>query len=321
MVRKVSLLSLIGVFFLSLSIGCASQSASKASSASASSADPLSRFEGDVLVLLLGIEWCGNTKIDTQFLAEYSRTVPEGVSIARYDVPLPGQTTVETLDWKHGFHYGVDKYRKIAKPLSFFYYPTLYIFDRDGEVRYCGTCDENRVPDVVTALATEEPGAEKKLFSPVMLGAGEAAPDFSATSVDGKTVQLSKHLGKNATLLFFGAVTCPFAKRAVAQLPGFQSEFASKGLSIVIVNSGPNVKSAKPFYDETAPGIPVLRDDDASIGKKYGLVGVPFFYLLDGKGRVKEGLPFTIDAAKESVAAFLEGRESMAFKKAAEGLG
>ena len=106
-------------------------------------------------------------------------------------MPPPGRSIPGVDDWKHGYHYGVDDGRTIAEALSFFYYPTLYILDREGKVRYCGTCDENRVPEIVNTIVEEKPGANKTLFSPMMLGKGDKVPDFSAGSLEGKTVNFT----------------------------------------------------------------------------------------------------------------------------------
>jgi hypothetical protein len=89
----------------------------------------------------------------------------------------------------------LDKDRKLAEKLDFFYYPTLYVFDRDSELRFAGGCDAQRLPEMVAEIAGEKPGAPKKMYSLTQPAAGAAAPAFSARSLDGKDVALESLRG------------------------------------------------------------------------------------------------------------------------------
>ena len=286
-------------------------------------ADPLKAFEGNVLVLLMGKPGCPGTEKGTAFLRDYHRTKPDGVALARIDVPPPGGVIRKPADW-HGLHaYAIDGDRALAERLDFFFYPTLYLFDRDGEMRYAGAFDPEALPELAEFLADEAPGAEKEMLSPVLPARGAVAEAFEGETDRGDHVTLGKLLGDKGTLLLFGSTTCPFSKAAVESVPGLTRSFASRGVNTVIVNVGVSEASLSTFYGSRAPGVPVIKDEDAYIGKElYGIQGVPFCFILDHEGKVTDRMPFDADSARNALSAlFGEAPKPGKPKRKARGAG
>lgn len=280
----------------------------------------LAPHKGEVLVALLGTQGCPGTEDGTKFLAEYNKTRPEGVSIMRVDVPAPGGKVKRVTTWTAGFEYAVDEDRDLAERLDFFYYPTLYILDRDGEMRYSGACDDG-VKDVVKALLAEKPGDPKPMFSPTMLEVGEKAESFSLKSLQGNTVSFDDIRGKEATLLIFNSTTCPFSKKAVISAPELASKFSPKGASIAVMDRGSPETDLKSFYMEKIPDIPVLLDPDCTVSQDtFGVTAVPFFYIFDKNGAVAYRMPFSEEAAEGAMKAAL-GMTSGRYKGKSKGAG
>jgi len=284
--------------------------------------DLLSRLDGDVSVLLLGKSGCSGTEKATRFFTNYCKSKPENVKIVRVDVPPPGMPLKPVKGWNKGFQYEIDKDRRLAEKLDFFYYPTLYIMDKDQDVRYCGECDTKRIPGIINELLAEEPGAENKLYSIPVLAVGETAKEFSGTNLTKRKVNFRDFRGSKATLLVFSSTTCPFSANAITKMPDIVNEYKARGIKGLIVNVGESPKPLQMFYNEKAPNVPVINDPNNKVGKDmYGVMGVPFFFLFDEKGAVVDRMPFTAEAAKEAINAYLEGRMSSAKEKAASGAG
>ena len=237
-----------------------------------------------------------------EFLPAFDRNKPEGVAVLRIDVPAPGKGVEKARNIPAGFSYAVDEKRKTADSLDFFYYPTLYIFDRDGDLRFRGGCEEESVGNIVKALVAEEPGAVKRSFTPAVPSAGDRAAGFTGTTTGGERVTLDGLRGEAATLLVFGSTTCPYSTKAMESMPGLVSEFAPKKTSFVIVDPADSAGAIKDFYAAKAPGVPVLVDSTREISvKKYGVQTVPFFYVIDADGMIAGKMPFSEDAARAAL--------------------
>jgi peroxiredoxin len=276
-----------------------------ASSAPRTPAVDLASYRGDVLVLVIGSPTCPGTKALTKKFSDYDRGKPTGVTVMRIDVPPPGGEIKKPAQWTEAWPYHVDNSRVIAEELAFFYYPTMYILDKEGEVRYSGDW-EDAVPEYVNEILAEKPGAKKRMFSPTMLDVGEKAAYFSGTTLDQRKVSTADFSRAKATLLIFSSTTCPFSKKAVASAPKLLEEFGPKNGSVIIVDAGGNPSSIRSYYDEKTPGVPVLSDEEQTISKdKYGVQTYPFFYVFDGKGAVAHRMPYTEEAARTAMQATL----------------
>jgi len=256
---------------------------------------------GQVLVLLLGAPGCPGTQAATEFLTGYQREAPRGVAILRLDVPVPGGP----LGADRGpvaIPRSTDPERKVADRLEFFFYPTLYILDRDGEVRFAGGCEPARVREVVAALRAERPGEPKRSFTPPLLAPGSAAPAFAGKTPAGEALGSEQLRGPKAALFFFGATDCPFSNQALAALPGLVRDYGARGAAVAVITRSPAGEETARLHREQAPGVSVLCDPQGRIGQElYRVPAVPFFYALDGQGRITARGPFTEPAARAAL--------------------
>lgn len=137
------------------------------------------------------------------------------------------------------------------------------------------------------------------ISAPALAGAeatvGKAAPDFSLTDVDGKTVKLSDYRGKTVVLEWFNP-QCPFVKYAHGEGP---LKDASKkpgagdaGVVWLAVNSsaagkqGNGVELNKTARKDWKMDYPVLIDESGKVGQMYGAKTTPHMYVVDTKGKL-----------------------------------
>ncbi|HOX05518.1 MAG TPA: TlpA disulfide reductase family protein [Planctomycetota bacterium] len=257
------------------------------------------------MVLLLGREGCPGTARATQVLDDYAPVKPSGVTVLRVDVPLPGEDYKPPAGWQHPYRRIVDDGRRLAGELEFFFYPTLYVLDRDGELRFAGGCDAERLRGMVGEILAEKPGAPKKSYSLPLVAEGRPAPDFAAADLGGKALGLAALRGERATLLFFSDTTCPFTVAELDNLRKLAETHRSGGVNVAIVSRGAAPAESRPVYEKLAPGVPVVHDADGAIFRAYGLDAVPFYYLLDGQLKVVKRRSFTAAAASGAISAFL----------------
>ncbi len=114
---------------------------------------------------------------------------------------------------------------------------------------------------------------------------GQLAPDFSLTSLDGKTVKLSDFRGQ-AVLLNFWATWCEPCKIEMPWFVDLQKKYGPQGLQVLgVAMDDASPKEIAGFATKLSVNYPVLIGKEA-VGDQYG--GIPYlpstFYISrDGK--------------------------------------
>ncbi|MFC3340659.1 peroxiredoxin [Paracandidimonas soli] len=106
------------------------------------------------------------------------------------------------------------------------------------------------------------------------LEAGDMAPDFSLPGSDGKTHRLSDYRGKQAVVLawFPKAYTsgCTIECKSLAENGELIRQY---DVTYFMASVDPLVKN-KGFAEETGADFPLLSDEDKSVAKAYGVLGL-----------------------------------------------
>jgi peroxiredoxin len=300
-------IALVLVGFLAAS--CGGDPATSGSGAKGAAGTPdafLAAHRGEVVVALLGMKGCAKTEAGTALLARMAPSFPAGVAVARIDVPPPEGRAPVVADWKHPYYYGVDEGRAVASGLDFFYYPTLFVLDREGAVRFAGACEEEPLRKMVAEIAAETPGGEKKVYTPPLPPVGSPAPGFTAKDLDGAPADHASFAGDRPTLLFFTSIGCPFGREAAQGLLDLELGFEGRDIGFVTIEKSPSSSSAaKEFYDGVDMPGAVLVDPDGAVSRLYGVEPVPFFFVVDAGGEIAARGPYTPEAAKAALSAAL----------------
>lgn len=127
---------------------------------------------------------------------------------------------------------------------------------------------------VVGALALQERGLPK----------GAQAPDFELTTLDGKTVVLSKLRGK-PVLLDFWATWCGPCRRALPHTQELAKKYKDQA-HVLTVNLREAPETVRAFMEKNNYTFPVLMDSDGSVARNYGVTGIPHFVIIDAQGKI-----------------------------------
>ncbi|TAG25470.1 MAG: thioredoxin family protein [Burkholderiales bacterium] len=122
---------------------------------------------------------------------------------------------------------------------------------------------------------------------------GQAAPNFSAKDVTGKTVSLADFKGKTVVLEWVNP-GCPYVRKHYdgGNMQGTQQDALAKNVVWLAINSTGNdhpdylapAKLSDWMKKQKAPATHTLMDEDGKIGKAYGARTTPHMYIVDGKG-------------------------------------
>jgi peroxiredoxin len=142
--------------------------------------------------------------------------------------------------------------------------------------------------------------AGRKISDRPLLEPGCPAPDFAFRDLEGKKHRLRDYRGKVVLLDFWGT-WCPACVAHATELAKAYKELQAKGLEILGVHAGGDVKEVQEFtsrYDMTWPQTLETGEDrqDRPLRTLYRVFGAPVYFLLDKKGQI-----VLVDAHQPSV--------------------
>ena len=116
--------------------------------------------------------------------------------------------------------------------------------------------------------------------------AGDSAPGFTATDIDGTPVSLEELRGKPVWLVFM-ATWCTGCR---TEIPDVQGVMASRGdaVRIVVVYVGESQNAVSDYSKRVGNDFPEVADQDQQISAAYGIMGVPSHYFIDAGGVVRQ---------------------------------
>lgn len=137
---------------------------------------------------------------------------------------------------------------------------------------------------------------------------GKAAPDFTATDSNGKTVKLSDYAGK-VVVLEWNNPECPYVVKHYdsGNMQKLQEKYTAKDVVWLTINSSASGKQGnldaaganKYLETEKSHQSAYLLDADGTIGKAYDAKVTPHMFVIDDKGNlVYDGAIDDNDSAK-----------------------
>jgi thiol-disulfide isomerase/thioredoxin len=115
---------------------------------------------------------------------------------------------------------------------------------------------------------------------------GQAAPQFTATFLDGSPFDLAQQQGK-VVILDFWATWCGPCRAALPTLSEVAAEYRDRGVVFFAVDLGESPEEIKPFLDQSGLDLTVVLDRDGAIAKQYLVEGIPQTVILDQQGKVR----------------------------------
>lgn len=146
---------------------------------------------------------------------------------------------------------------------------------------------------------------------------GKPAPSFTATVLNGDTVDLTNIIGKQVVLLDFWAVWCPPCRESLPGVGELWKEYGEKGVAVYAVNLGDEPANIQAFLQDLGVEVPVLLDPAGDIATQYGVSGIPHLVIIGPDGVVdsvqvgagpglKDALRTRLDALLEAGSADLQ---------------
>ena len=143
------------------------------------------------------------------------------------------------------------------------------------------------------------------------LSPGKKAPDFSVSTLDGKTFKLQdsfKGTG-NVVVMDICATWCPPCRGEIPYLINIKKELSGKNVTIVGVFIDDGKTAVQSFAKEQGINYTVALDPKGDkLGSKYSIAGIPATYVIDKKGVIRfvhSGFPRDPKEQKSEAAAIM----------------
>jgi peroxiredoxin len=111
--------------------------------------------------------------------------------------------------------------------------------------------------------------------------------DFTLPDTSGRQVSLGPFIGKKPVLLVFWATWCPHCNESVPVINRMHTEPpTSERLTILALDFMESREKVTAFIASKKVAFPVLLDGSGSVARKYRVVGIPTYVLIDRDGKV-----------------------------------
>jgi peroxiredoxin/outer membrane lipoprotein-sorting protein len=125
-------------------------------------------------------------------------------------------------------------------------------------------------------------GAESR-----MLAIGDAGPEFSLPTPEGKLLDLATvRQNRKATLVNFWYLACPPCREEFSLFQRLYTDLKDQGFAIVAINGIDESANVKSYIKQTRISFPIVMGKDGSTLANYRIETYPSTYLLNSEGKV-----------------------------------
>lgn len=112
--------------------------------------------------------------------------------------------------------------------------------------------------------------------------------DFSLEDLEGKVIKLSQFRGKSWVLLHFWATWCPHCRKSIPWLEQARKSYSER-LKILAINIGirDSVERARRYKSRYGITYTILYDKGGAVSRRYNIMGVPAYILIDPQGIIR----------------------------------
>jgi peroxiredoxin len=119
------------------------------------------------------------------------------------------------------------------------------------------------------------------------INTGGAAPAFQSSLLAGGQNDFPAAQAGKAVVMRFWADWCKYCEAEMKAIEAVYQRHKDKGLTVLAVNAGQDKATAAAFIKKIGVTYPVLLDEEARVSKRYGVVGLPTTFFIDGNGVVR----------------------------------
>jgi peroxiredoxin len=120
------------------------------------------------------------------------------------------------------------------------------------------------------------------------LDLGETAPRFEVQTLDGEPFRFEPPLEK-VHIIYFWAAWCRYCEDDFQLLNKLYGQWEKKTGSprLLAVNAGQPEARIRKFIQKMKPAFPIYTDEDIKVSHRFGVRGLPTYFITDKKGIIR----------------------------------
>jgi peroxiredoxin len=116
---------------------------------------------------------------------------------------------------------------------------------------------------------------------------GQPAPDFQASTVDGRSVRLSDFRGQPVWLTF-GASWCQPCRAENPDILAVYERSRASGLVVLAIFMSEDAATVRDYADRVGLTYDKIADPATALASQYRILGIPSHFFIDGDGVLRE---------------------------------
>jgi len=119
---------------------------------------------------------------------------------------------------------------------------------------------------------------------------GDAAPDFTLTTLDGKPFSLTQAArSQKAVVLMFVATKCPYSNAYNVRMREMAAAYGPKGVLFVGINSNKTepAEEARTHAKTNGHNFPIMKDPENKVADLYDAKRTPEIFIVDPERKVR----------------------------------
>lgn len=116
---------------------------------------------------------------------------------------------------------------------------------------------------------------------------GRQAPNFTYKDLSGETRELKDLVGK-VVLVRFWADWCPICTAEMPIIDKFYRETKDKGFTVLAVNFRQTEDNVRAYVKKLKLSLPMALDQKGKIAKQYNVKGLPWNFVINREGILKD---------------------------------
>ncbi len=116
---------------------------------------------------------------------------------------------------------------------------------------------------------------------------GKLAPTFTLSDLNGKRFDLKSLRGK-VVFINFWATWCPPCIEELPSMEMLNNSIPESSFQMLTILYNDKAEIAEAFAKKQGYTFPILVDPNTTVGKTYGITGVPETYIIDPEGILRE---------------------------------
>jgi len=137
----------------------------------------------------------------------------------------------------------------------------------------------------------------------MLVKAGDQAPDFVLTDLNGDSQRLSDYEGQGVFLNFWGT-WCKPCEKEMPYMENQYQEFKDQGVQTIAVNVGESEFQVSNFAKKYNLSFPVVRDAQKDVMYAYAIGPLPTTLLINPEGQVEKVI--TGEMSEEMIASYMD---------------